>query len=348
MKPRIVHICPTHFSPDSVIAGAERYSLSLVQAMSRRADTTLVTFGPRSFVRVDGGLTIKCCKPLFYVGNNKANPFSLGFLRHLLRADVIHCHQYMTASTDLAILFAAIARKRLFVTDLGGGTGLSLSCHLPLWRGIRALLLISSFNRSHYRQLPVPAHVIHGGVDAELFTPGTAVPRVQRVLHVGRILSFKGIHDIVDALPPGVGLDVVGQAYDDRYFADLRRRAEGRDVAFHTDVADDRVIEMFRAALATVLPATLDSGFTTALESQACGTPVIAATTGSLPEVVSDGATGFLVPPNSPASIREKIEVLQRDPALLAEMGRQGRAMVLERFTWDAVARRCLAAYDAA
>jgi glycosyltransferase involved in cell wall biosynthesis len=77
----------------------------------------------------------------------------------------------------------------------------------------------------------------------------------------------------------------------------------------------------------------------------ACGTPVIVTRVASLPELVEDGKTGFVVPPNDAAALREGIETLRRDRALAAEMGRRARAAVLERFTWPAVVRRCLQAY---
>lgn len=345
---KVAHVCPTYFSPHSVIAGAERYSYGLARAMSRLTETSLLTFGDDDSVHVDDRLTVKCFKRLFYVDGNRANPFALRYLKDLLRADVVHCHQYLTVTTDLAILLGLVSGKKVFVTDLGGGTGRSLSCHLPLWRGIRSLLAISDYNRNLYRRIPLRAQVIYGGVDAEHFSPAAAAERLPRVLHVGRILSFKGIHDLVDALPAGIGLDIVGQASDERYYRELQERARGKDVAFHLNLPDERLVEMYRRALATVLPATLDSGFTTALESQACATPVIAAATGSLPEVVREGITGLLVPPKNPAAIRERIERLRADPGFAARMGVRGRSEVLERFTWDAVAKRCLDAYASA
>jgi glycosyltransferase involved in cell wall biosynthesis len=79
----------------------------------------------------------------------------------------------------------------------------------------------------------------------------------------------------------------------------------------------------------------------------ACGTPAIVSDAASLPELVEDGVTGFIVPPNDPAAIRGAIMKLINDPALRARMGRQARASVEARFTWDAVAARCLRAYSA-
>lgn len=341
---KVVHICPTHFSSDSVMAGAERYSYDLAIAMAKKTRTTLVTFGPKSFVRQVEGLIIQCFKPLLYVRGNKANPFSVSYLGEVLGAGVIHCHQLMTITTDLAILLGSALRKRVFVTDLGGGTEFSLSYHLPLWKGIRSLLLISEFNRDLHRNLPIDVQVIYGGVDTCRFSPDQG-GKLPRILHVGRILPHKGIHDLLDALPEGVGLDIVGQPYDHGYYRELQEKARGKDVVFYTDLGDDQMIERYRRSFATVLPATADSGFTTALESFACGTPVIATEVGSLPEIVEHGVTGFLVPPNKPTAIREKIEYLRAHPDVPAQMGKRAREEVLKRFTWDAVADRCLEIY---
>jgi glycosyltransferase involved in cell wall biosynthesis len=70
------------------------------------------------------------------------------------------------------------------------------------------------------------------------------------VLALGRIIPHKGFERTIRALPRGLSLDIVGQAYDAAYFAFLRQCAEGRDVRFHTDLDDAAVREhMARAGL---------------------------------------------------------------------------------------------------
>ena len=68
----------------------------------------------------------------------------------------------------------------------------------------------------------------------------------------------------------------------------------------------------------------------------------------SMPEIVEDGVTGFIVPPNDPAALREKICWLREHPAAGAAMGRRARERVLDKFTWPRVVDRCLAIYGAA
>jgi len=250
----------------------------------------------------------------------------------------------LTLPTDLTILWGALSRKKVFVTDLGGNASFSLSYHLPLWKGIRSFLLISRFSQGQYAKLPVEKRIICGGVDTETFSPSDSEKR-SRILHVGRILPHKGIHLLLGALPEGLGLDIVGAPDDPAYYEDLQALARGKDVVFHTELTDSALVERYRRALATVLPAAQDSGFTTVMESLACGTPVIVTSVGSLPELVEEGGTGFIVPPNEPAAFREKIEYLLSHPEEARAMGRRGRQDVLERFTWDRVVDRCLQAY---
>jgi hypothetical protein len=67
----------------------------------------------------------------------------------------------------------------------------------------------------------------------------------------------------------------------------------------------------------------------------------------SLPEVVVDGVTGFVVPPNDSVALRVKIRWLHDHPEAARRMGDAARQRVLDVFTWDRVVDRCLDAYGA-
>ena len=341
---KVSYVIPTHFDNSSVIAGAERYAYELASAMSKKVETSLVTFADKNAVCQNGELLVRYYKRLFHVGG-VANPFSLGFLKDLKGTDVIHCLQFRTIVTEMAILFGGLIKKKVFVTDLGGGVRYNLSSVLPVWKAIQGFLPISEYNRSGSAGIPVQAHIIYGGVDANRFCPGDQA-KEKNVLHVGRIFPLKGIHDLIASLPHGVSLEVIGQSHDDEYISRLKAMGAAKKVSFRDDLSDAQMIEKYKQAIATVIPTLVDGGFTTAMESMACGTPVIATRVGSLPEIVDDGLTGFIVPPNNPAAIREKIEYINARPDIARAMGKRGRETVLNKFTWDAVAERCLKAYS--
>ncbi|MGE5249353.1 MAG: glycosyltransferase [Bacteroidota bacterium] len=72
----------------------------------------------------------------------------------------------------------------------------------------------------------------------------------------------------------------------------------------------------------------------TPVESMACGTPVIGANVGGIKYTVVDQETGYLVPPNDPEAIGERLIELYRDPEKSRRLGAQASARVNEVFTW--------------
>ena len=77
----------------------------------------------------------------------------------------------------------------------------------------------------------------------------------------------------------------------------------------------------------------------------ACGRPAICTDVASMPEVVVDGDTGYVVPPGNPAALGAAIGGVLADPAAAGRMGARGRARAVEHFSWSKVVERCLAAY---
>jgi len=82
------------------------------------------------------------------------------------------------------------------------------------------------------------------------------------------------------------------------------------------------------------------------LEAMACGTAVVASAVGGIPEVVSDGETGLLVPPGDPAALAVALNALIGDPARAAAMGRAGRDRAIAEFGWQAIAAQTAALYQ--
>lgn len=83
----------------------------------------------------------------------------------------------------------------------------------------------------------------------------------------------------------------------------------------------------------------------TPVEAMACARPVIGADVGGIKSTVADGETGFLVPPNDPGALAERLAALQEDPALARRMGEAGLARARALYTWRRVARSLAACY---
>ena len=80
----------------------------------------------------------------------------------------------------------------------------------------------------------------------------------------------------------------------------------------------------------------------------ACGCPVVGAAVGGIQDTVVDGRTGYLVPPNDPVALAERLAQLEAQPALAQRMGRAGLARARKLYTWERVARALLDVYRTA
>jgi D-inositol-3-phosphate glycosyltransferase len=198
--------------------------------------------------------------------------------------------------------------------------------------------------------------VVPCGVDLDLFTP--ADKRSARrslglgdgeriILFVGRIEPLKGIDILINA---------AAQLHDDENFrvlivggdaraagqiAALRELAARLGVDHHISfvgaVDHQDLPAYYNAADVCVVPSYYESFGLVAVESMACGTPVVASRVGGLASTVSDGETGYLIPWRCPEPFAERLELLLENDDLRASFGRAGREAV-ERFRWANVA----------
>jgi glycosyltransferase involved in cell wall biosynthesis len=354
---RVAHVVPALFGRAGVVGGAERYALELARAMAARTPTSLVAFGPAPDEHMDGPLRVRVLGPAHYVRGQRANPVHHGLVGEVLRADVIHCHQQHIVASTLAAVVARATGRYVACSDLGGG-GWDLSAYVNTDRFYHSHLHLSEYSRRHFGHGDWPrARVIYGGVDAAKFSPDPTVPRGREIVFVGRLLPHKGVHDVVQAIGPGLCARVIGPEASPAYRAELGSLAAGRSVRFEHDLDDDGVVQAYRSAAAVVLPSVYESTYgprtevpellgQTLIEAMACGAPTVCTRVASLPEVVEDGVTGMVVPPNDPRALEKAFRFLVEHPEEGARMGRHGRERVLARFTWPVVVDACFGAYE--
>lgn len=355
-----MHVAPTAFGAGGLFGGGERYPIELARATTAYADVDLVTFGDRPAAWTEPcGLRVHVLRRLMRLRGHPAHPVALGLPALLRGADVIHTHHTRSVPSRLAaIANRARGRAWLATTDHGLGGG-GWAGALP--RLFDQFLTVSSYAARVLRVPPERTRVVYGGADPHRFRPDADMPR-DGVLFVGRITPHKGVDRLIAALPPGERLTVVGTTGHDQraperdYPRLLRKLAAGREVTFAGPAGEDELSERLRRARALVLPSVERTCYgrrvaisellgLTVLEAMASGTPVIASRLGGLPEIIDHGRTGFLVPPGDVAALADQLRVVLGDAGLRARVGDAARASVLDRFTWDACARRCLDAY---
>jgi glycosyltransferase involved in cell wall biosynthesis len=291
-----------------------------------------------------------------YVRGQRSNPIAMRLFSELRCGDVVHCHQRHVLASSLAALFCRLTRRRVYVTDLGGG-GWDVSGYISTDRWYDGHLHLSNYSRRIYGHADKTfARVISGGTDVARFSPGQPGERDDSVLYVGRLLPHKGVNDLINAIPASVPLRLIGREADGEFLTDLRRLSEGKQVRFEHDCDDARLPAAYRRAACVVLPSVYRTMYgaetkvpkllgQTLLEAMACEAPVICTDVASMPEIVEDGVTGLIVPPNDPGALRDRINWILEHPNEARAMGQAGRHKVLAEFTWPAVVQRCLDSY---
>jgi glycosyltransferase involved in cell wall biosynthesis len=182
------------------------------------------------------------------------------------------------------------------------------------------------------------ATVSYLGVDEAIFSPGPAGPRRREVLSIGSPVALKG-HDLViralSLVPRAIRprLTVIAPTSPDTDDLATSARLLDVELAFESQLSDEDLAGRYRQVLATVCASRMEPFGLTALESMACGTPVVAIREGGYRETVVDGETGLLVDLTAEA-MAAGITGLVSDPARVERLGRQARAHVLQGWTW--------------
>ncbi|HEV8025211.1 MAG TPA: D-inositol-3-phosphate glycosyltransferase [Candidatus Nanopelagicales bacterium] len=217
---------------------------------------------------------------------------------------------------------------------------------------------------------PQRVDVIHPGVDLEIFTPdGRQDSRLRMgfsnedivILFVGRIQPLKAPDILVRAVadlvadrpelrprirvvvcggPSGSGLDRPDSLVELSLALGIRDRIDFRAPSSRGDLAD-----LYRAADVTVVPSYSESFGLVAIESQACGTPVVASAVGGLPTAVGDG--GILVDGHDPRDFARAIERITTETGLRAELAIKA-ASHAQGFGWESTTAGLLQTYQAA
>jgi glycosyltransferase involved in cell wall biosynthesis len=267
---------------------------------------------------------------------------------------VYYCHEVLRASRERPILEAHrrnLARSR---PPLGALRTLEDSWVMARWVGADRRTVAAAGSvvvNSRYTGEQVwsaygrESTVCSPGVDTETFSPPKTPARGRELLSVGSPVSIKG-HDLairalaqIPAGPGRPGLRIVTASLVGVEPLERLARAHGVDIVVESSLDEAALVERYRKAMATICAARLEPFGLTALESMACGTPVIAVREGGFAETVVDAQTGLLADASA-AGLAVAISALVGDGTLAERLGTQARAHVLAGWTWDRRAAR--------
>lgn len=219
---------------------------------------------------------------------------------------------------------------------------------------IRRMDAVIATSNKTARYLEGPAVVIRHGIDTETFRPAGTRAEARARLGLpgdgaligcfGRIRAQKGtdlfVEAMITALPhlPGARAVVMGRATGPHqgFLDDLRRRTAGAGLAqrllFLPEAPVHEMARWYQALDLFVAPQRWEGFGLTPLEAMACGVPVIASDVGAFSELVANGVTGVLAPPDDAAALARAARDILGDPPRRDLWAAAARAHVVDNF----------------
>ena len=230
-----------------------------------------------------------------------------------------------------------------------------------------------------YGVSPEKVTVIHNGIDPEFYKPTYnddlliqlgINPEVPFVLFVGRITRQKGISQLIAAAQyfnTNCQLVLCAGAPDtpeiaketEELIADLKATRDGI-ILISEMLPREKIKVLYSHARVFACPSLYEPFGIINLEAMACETPVVGSAVGGIPEIIVEGETGYLINlesvsrtdfnPKYPEAFQKefaaKINLLLNDELLATKMGKAGREKVLEKFSWESIAKTTFNYYE--
>ena len=196
--------------------------------------------------------------------------------------------------------------------------------------------------------------VVHCGLDHERFKPTAAKAERPTVAFLGRLRKYKGVDTLLEAFAevrrtlPDAELWIIG---DGPHRSALEARAKqlglGDSARFFGFVPAAEKVQRLSAAHVSVCPSPKEGWGLTVVESNACGTAVVASRSPGLVDSVKDGETGILVPHGNTSALSDALMSILTDRARREQLEQNG-ALWAKTFTWERCADEAFAVLERA
>jgi glycogen synthase len=314
--------------------------------------------------------------------------------QHTLEADVIHCHTWYT---HLAGIFSReLLQSPLILTthslethrpwkieQLGNGYFLSRWIENQAYNTADGIIAVSEQMKidviEAYGVSPERVTVIHNGIDPDFYSPTFddaflkeygINPDIPFVLFVGRITRQKGISQLISAAKyfnsncqivlcagapdtPEIALET------ETLINELKKQRDGV-ILISEMLPREKIKILYSHARVFACPSLYEPFGIINLEAMSCETPVVGSAVGGIPEIITEGETGYLIElesisrtdfnPKNPEIFQKnfamKVNRLLDDENLANQMGKAGRKRVLEKFSWESIAKTTYNYYE--
>jgi L-malate glycosyltransferase len=287
--------------------------------------------------------------------------FALKKVLKQFKPDILHAHYvssygFIGALTNYHTFYVSVWGRDIFQFPLQGGINRSI-VDFTLKKADVICSTSHVMARETNKYTDKKIFITPFGVDLSKFKPIDGLKTAGRfTFGTVKALSDKyGIADLIQAfakihqLYPNSDLLIVGDGPQRKEYEELTRKLKIDDVTTFTGrVPNDKVPEYINKMDIFAVPSTEDSESfgVAAVESMACGVPVVVSNVGGLPEVVLEGKTGFVVDKENPDQLSDAFSRLLNNVELRSTMGLNGIEHVKANYNWVDNANGMLKLYE--
>ena len=366
---RILHV-PPEFYP--TVTGIANHVLGWARGQVDLGNGVVVVAPEDKALEVQqiDGIHIRQVKTVLHFATAAITP-ALPLRLLQVSADVFHAHFPMPWNADWGVLIGRIRRKPVVLTycnDIVGRGPKGLFALLYNHTLLRLTLHLSHrivVSSPHYPQLSAYLRrhqhktlVIPPGVDTEYFRPAGTTRESQTIFFVGRLEEphrYKGLESLLRAVRivrermPELRLVVAGKGPKNNLFARLAKELGiERHVRFLGFVPDEELRSWYNRCTVFAMPSLSwrQEGFgMVALEAIACGAPTLVSNLVGAIEDFREYDAAAVVRPGDYREIADTLLDLLGNEERRRELGRNGRRLAEERYTWQRVAAKTLPLY---
>jgi len=325
---------------------------------------TLLKMMPELCIRGDVGLS----QVLSVLRNGTKAPRQYGVFQELLRAerfDVYHAHfgPVGEAARPAVEAIGAPLVVSFYGHDISEIVNRNPNIYDRLFESSASVLALSNEMRNRLSEIGCPEEIIKKQpllIDVSEYPfreRSTPIDEPVEVLTVARLVEKKGIRYAVEALAKvdvdrEIQLRIIGDGPEREAVENTISRLDMEDNVDFLGFRDHENVkkwlhqsDLFVLPSVTATDGDQEGTPTVLLEAQASGLPVISTQHAGIPEIVSDGETGYLVPERDVPALSSAFETLLEQPEQWVEMGRAGRKLVEERHAPETHVRSLEAVY---
>jgi colanic acid/amylovoran biosynthesis glycosyltransferase len=311
---------------------------------------------PRRYLRTFFGvLLMNLPSPNFFLKTCALWYKSVGFARLAHKTGVTHVHgQWATFPATVALIISRLNNIPFSFTGHAHDIHLDTTALGHKIKEARFVTSCTGDNKSHLmrllkgegrREKGEKIFINYHGVDLRRFASSQVTShksQVIKILSVGSLLECKGFNYLIEACKilkdEGVDFECTiagGGKLEESLKSQVTGHRLEEKVKFTGYITQDKLIPLYKEADVFVLAMVPEIHWgipNVLLEALACGVPVVCTMLPSIPELVRDGETGFVIPAKDPTAIAVAVKKLSQDDALRNRIGEAGRKVVEEKF----------------